>query len=81
MKNEKKENFDTPELQWNEHLCDHENLFEPMRVNYNQHLAQRFSKSKQSAMIGCLQTQVCKQPIISLYFELETVLKFYNLEA
>ena len=30
-------------------------------------------------MIGCLPTRVCKQPIISLYFE--TVLKFCNLEA
>ena len=29
-------------------------------------------------MIGCL---VRKQPIIALYFESETVLKFYNLEA
>ena len=32
-------------------------------------------------MIGCLQTRVRKQPIIALYFESETVLKFYNLEA
>ena len=32
-------------------------------------------------MIGCLQTRVCKQQIITLYFEFETVLKFYNLEA
>ena len=32
-------------------------------------------------MIGCLGTHVLKQPIITLYFELETVLKFYNLEA
>ena len=32
-------------------------------------------------MIGCLRTRVCKQPIIALYFEFETVLKFYNLEA
>ena len=32
-------------------------------------------------MNGCLQTQVRKQPIIALYFESETVLKFYNLEA
>ena len=32
-------------------------------------------------MIGCLQTCVRKQPIIVLYFESETVLKFYNLEA
>ena len=32
-------------------------------------------------MIGCLQTHVRKQPIIVLYFEFETVLKFYNLEA
>ena len=29
-------------------------------------------------MIGCLPTCVCKQPIIGLYFEFETVLKFYN---
>ena len=29
-------------------------------------------------MIGCC---VHKQPIIALYFEFETVLKFYNLEA
>ena len=32
-------------------------------------------------MIGCLWTRVRKQPIIALYFESETVLKFYNLEA
>ena len=31
-------------------------------------------------MIGHLQTCVRKQPIIALYFEFETVLKFYNLE-
>ena len=32
-------------------------------------------------MIGCLRTPVRKQPITVLYFEFETVLKFYNLEA
>ena len=32
-------------------------------------------------MIGCLRTRVPKQPIIALYFESETVLEFYNLEA
>ena len=32
-------------------------------------------------MIGCLWTHVRKQPIIALYFESETVLKLYNLEA
>ena len=32
-------------------------------------------------MIGCLRTRVRKLPIIALYFESETVLKFYNLEA
>ena len=32
-------------------------------------------------MIGCLQTRVRKQPIIALYFESETVLKFYSLEV
>ena len=32
-------------------------------------------------MIGCLRTRVRKQPIIALYFEFETVLKFYNLGA
>ena len=32
-------------------------------------------------MIGCLRTRVRKQLIIALYFESETVLKFYNLEA
>ena len=32
-------------------------------------------------MIGCLRTCVRKQPIIALYFELETGLKFYNIEA
>ena len=32
-------------------------------------------------MIGCLRTRVRKQPIIALYFESETVLKLYNLEA
>ena len=32
-------------------------------------------------MIGCLRTRVRKQPIIELYFESETVLKFFNPEA
>ena len=32
-------------------------------------------------MIGCLWTLVRKQPIIALYYESETVLQFYNLEA
>ena len=32
-------------------------------------------------MIGCLQTCVCKQPIVALYFEFENELKVYNLEA
>ena len=32
-------------------------------------------------MIGCLRTRVCKQLIIALYFESESVLKFYNLKA
>ena len=32
-------------------------------------------------MIGCLRTCIRKQPIIGLYFEFETVLKFYNLGA
>ena len=32
-------------------------------------------------MIGCLRTRVRKQPIIVLYFNFETVLKFYNPEA
>ena len=32
-------------------------------------------------MIGCLLTCVHKQPIIALYFEFESVLKFYILEA
>ena len=32
-------------------------------------------------MIGCLRTRVRKQPIVVLYFEFETVLKFYNLET
>ena len=32
-------------------------------------------------MIGWLRTRVRKQPIIALYFESETVLKFYNLEV
>ena len=31
--------------------------------------------------IGCLRTRVRKQSIIALYFESETVLKFYNLKA
>ena len=30
-------------------------------------------------MIGCLLTRVRKQPIIALYFESETLLRFYNL--
>ena len=37
--------------------------------------------SLEIAMIGCLQTRVRKQPSISLYFEFETLLKFYNLET
>ena len=32
-------------------------------------------------MIGCLWTHVHKQPIIALYLQFETLLKFYNLEA
>ena len=32
-------------------------------------------------MIGCLRTHVHKQPIIALYSESESKLKFYNLEA
>ena len=32
-------------------------------------------------MIGCLWTPVHKQPILALYFESETVLGFYKLEA
>ena len=32
-------------------------------------------------MIGCLRTRVRNQPIIALYFESETVPKYYNLEA
>ena len=32
-------------------------------------------------MICCLWTRVHKQPIIALYFESETVLQFYNLDA
>ena len=32
-------------------------------------------------MICYLRTCVCKQPIISLYFEFETELRFYNLRA
>ena len=32
-------------------------------------------------MIGCLRTRVREQPIITLYFESENELKFYNLEA
>ena len=34
---------------------------------------------KKTAMIGCLRTRVHNQPIFVLYFESETVLKFYNL--
>ena len=37
--------------------------------------------SNYSAMIGYLRTRVRKQPIIAIYFEFETVLKFYNLWA
>ena len=32
-------------------------------------------------MIGCLRIRVRKQPIITLYFEFETVLKFNNPET
>ena len=38
-------------------------------------------KLKINAMTGCLQTRVSKQQIIVLYFEFETVFKFYYLEA
>ena len=38
-------------------------------------------KTKKSAIIDCLRTLVRKQPIVTLYFEFETVLKFFNLEA
>ena len=38
-------------------------------------------KIKRNDWIGCLWTCVCKQPILALYFEFETVLKFYNLRA
>ena len=31
-------------------------------------------------MIGCLRIRVRKQAIVTLYFEFETELKFYNLE-
>ena len=40
-----------------------------------------FSNLRYRAMIGCLWTRVLKQLIIALYFEFETVLKIYNLEA
>ena len=32
-------------------------------------------------MIGCLRTRVRRQPIFWLYFDFETILKFYNLAA
>ena len=32
-------------------------------------------------MVGYLRTRVRKQPIIALYFESETVIKFYDFEA
>ena len=32
-------------------------------------------------MIGCLRTRVRKQPIVAFYFEFQTVLKLYSLEA
>ena len=32
-------------------------------------------------MIGCLRTRVRKQPVIALYVDFETVLKFYNFES
>ena len=32
-------------------------------------------------MIGCLWTCVHKQPIVALYYDSETILKFYNFEA
>ena len=37
--------------------------------------------SNLSAIIACLRTRVRKQPIVMLYFESETVLKFDNLVA
>ena len=36
---------------------------------------------KTKCVIGCFWTLVRNQPIIALYFEFETVLQFYNLEA
>ena len=40
-----------------------------------------FSSSKKNAVIGRLWTRIRKQTIIAFYFEFETVLMFYNLEA
>ena len=48
----------------------------------NSYQASRFIfKLKISAMIGCLRARVREQPIIALYVESETGLKFYNPEA
>ena len=73
-------------------LCDQQQGFRKRRSCGSQlkvtiQLASRLynlstvSNSKYSAMIGCLQTRVCKQPILALYFEFENELKIYNLEA
>ena len=44
-------------------------------------VAEQADLKKKSAIIGRLRTRARKQPIVTLYFEFETVLKFYNLEA
>ena len=70
-------------------LCIHTVSIELSLLAYTKYGALRLSlevnkleyslKLKLSAMICCLRTRVCKQPIIALYFENEV--KFYNLGA
>ena len=54
---------------------------DPDKIEKIKNWLRGYSQAQKSAMIGCLWSRVHKQPIIALYFESETVLKFYNLEA
>ena len=54
---------------------------EVIKLEYSPKLKIKRNDWLQSAMIGCLRTRVCKQPIVALYFESKNELKFYNLEA
>ena len=63
-------------------IMDPKNYWAFMRENLSSKLGTRPRDFKKlSAIIGCLQTRVCKQPIIALYLEFEYELKFYNLRV